>query len=115
MATTASRRGTAVLAVRRPRAATGLVGIDALAREAGLHPKLVRRLVALGVVDPVGGTGAAPMFAPDAPARLARAERLRRDLGLNYAGAVLALELLARIDELEARLRRYEPPPRPPR
>jgi hypothetical protein len=30
--------------------------------------------------------------------------RLRRDLGLNYAGAVLASELLARIDELERRL-----------
>jgi hypothetical protein len=28
---------------------------------------------------------------------------------LSYAGAVLACELLARIDELEERLRRYEP------
>jgi hypothetical protein len=35
---------------------------------------------------------------------LARAVRLRRDLGLNYAGAVLACELLARIDELERQL-----------
>ena len=35
---------------------------------------------------------------------LARASRLRRDLGLNYSGAVLACELLARIDELEQRL-----------
>jgi hypothetical protein len=31
--------------------------------------------------------------------------RLRRDLGLNYAGAVLATELLARIEELEQRSR----------
>jgi hypothetical protein len=31
--------------------------------------------------------------------------RLRRDLGVNYAGAVLASELLARIDDLEQRLR----------
>jgi hypothetical protein len=30
--------------------------------------------------------------------------RLRRDLGLNYAGAVLASELLSRIDDLEQRL-----------
>jgi len=42
--------------------------------------------------------------APDAAARLARTVRLRRDLGLNYAGAILACELLARIDDLEARL-----------
>ena len=41
-------------------------------------------------------------------ARIAAAARLRRDLGLNWAGAVLACELLARIDELERRLRRYE-------
>ena len=34
--------------------------------------------------------------------------RLRRDLGLNYAGALLACDLLARIDDLEARLRLYE-------
>jgi hypothetical protein len=35
---------------------------------------------------------------------VARAERLRRDLGLNYPGAVLVCELLDRISELEARL-----------
>ncbi len=43
--------------------------------------------------------------------RLARAVRLRRDLGLNYAGAMLACDLLDRIDELERRLRRYEEVP----
>jgi hypothetical protein len=31
---------------------------------------------------------------------LASAERLRRELGLNYAGALLAYELLARIENL---------------
>ena len=73
-----------------------LLDIEALARRAGLHPDLVRRLVRLGAVDPADW---------DAAARLARITRLRRDLGLNYAGAILACELLARIDELEARTR----------
>jgi hypothetical protein len=81
--------------VRRPGAAQP-VAIEALARESGLHPELVQRFVQLGLLDP-------PPFPRDAAARLARARRLRRDLGLNYAGAVLACELLARIDELEAR------------
>ena len=71
-------------------------------------PELVRRLIRLGLLEPSGSL-AAPLFPRDAAARLARAVRLRRDLGLNYAGAVLACELLARIDELEGRLRRYEP------
>jgi chaperone modulatory protein CbpM len=85
-----------------------LVEIEVLAREAGLHPELVRRFVALGLLDPSGGSAEAPVFPRDAAARLARAARLRRDLGLNYAGAILACELIARIEELEARLARYE-------
>jgi hypothetical protein len=97
------------LVVRRERAPGGpLVGREALAREAGMHPELVRRLVALGLLERAGGTAAAPLYPAAAAARLARAARLRRDLGLDYAGAVLACELLERIDELEARLRRYE-------
>jgi hypothetical protein len=73
--------------------------LDALARDAGMHPDLVARFIRLGLVDPAeAGAGA----------RLAQAARLRRDLGIGYSGAVLACQLLARIDELEARLRRYE-------
>ena len=85
-----------------------LVPTDAagLARRAGLHPDLVRRLIHLEAVDP---------WRVDAAARLARMSRLRRDLGLNYAGAILACDLLARIEELEARLNRYEPPRPTPR
>jgi hypothetical protein len=92
---------THALVVRRER--RPVVGLEALAREAGLHPELVRRLIALGLLERAGGTVADPLYALGAAARLARAARLRRDLGLNYAGAVLACELLARIDALEAR------------
>jgi hypothetical protein len=73
-----------------------LVDTVALARKTGLHPELVRRLVTLGAVDPADW---------DAPARLSRITRLRRDLGLNYAGAILACELLERIERLEAQTR----------
>jgi hypothetical protein len=84
------------------RQSTDPIEVRVLAREAGIHPDLVRRFVALGLLD-------ARVQPRDAAAILARAARLRRDLGLNYAGAVLASELLARIEVLERRLSRYEP------
>jgi hypothetical protein len=84
------------------RRSTDPIEVRVLAREAGIHPDLVRRFVALGLLE-------SRLTPRDAAARLARAARLRRDLGLNYAGAVLACELLARIDDLERRLSRYEP------
>jgi hypothetical protein len=82
--------------VSRPRA---VIEIEIVARDAGMHPALVERLMRAGLAD---------LEPPDAAARLARTARMRRDLGLNFAGAVLACELLARIDDLQDRLRRYE-------
>jgi hypothetical protein len=80
-------------------ASAKIVEVTTLGRASGVHPELVRRFVALGLLEP---------GAPDAAERLARAARLRRDLGIGYGGAILAIRLLDRIDELEARLRRYE-------
>jgi hypothetical protein len=81
-----------------------LVALDVLAREAGLRRAVVSRFVALGLLEPAGGTPERPLFARNAAALVAAAARLRRDLGLNYAGAALACELLARIERLEQRL-----------
>lgn len=103
MSTTA-RPAAARLAVRRP---AGALSVETIARDAGVHPELVRRLVALGLLDISPGNG---RFPTDAASQVARAVRLRRDLGLNYAGAVLAGELLDRIELLERRLRALEPP-----
>jgi hypothetical protein len=72
-----------------------------VASAAGVRPELARAFFGYGLLEPPEEVAAM---------QLALATRLRRDLGLNYAGAALACELLARIDELEARLRRYEAP-----
>ena len=110
MATTA--RSIASPGARLVPRGEGGISLNLLATQAGLHPDLVRRLVGLGLVQPRGGTRAAPLFRRQDAALLNRALRLRRDLGLNYAGAILACELLTRIDELEARLRAAAPPQR---
>ncbi len=77
------------------------VELVVIARQAGVRVTLVRRYVEFGLFDPCAGTSQSPLFEPSCASRLAKAERLRRDLGLNYAGAVLACELLDRIRELE--------------
>jgi hypothetical protein len=110
---TARFRGSGTRLARRTPGAPVLVEIEVLAHEAGLHPDLVARFVQLGLLEPRIGADSVARFPRDAAGRLARADRLRRDLALNYAGAVLAVELLARIDRLEERLSRYEPPDRP--
>jgi chaperone modulatory protein CbpM len=107
--TSPSAQRSALLVVHRRRN-PGPIELEALAREAGLHPDLVRRFVQLGLLEPMPGPWGTPRFPRDAAARLARASRLRRDLSLSYSSAVFATELLARIDELEARLRIYESP-----
>ena len=77
-----------------------------VATQCGLHPELVERFVALGIIEPVDDHD--DRFTPDATRRIQRLLRLRRDLGISYNAAGLILELLERIDDLEARLRRYE-------
>jgi hypothetical protein len=80
------------------------VELRVVARHAGVRIALARRYLAFGLFDPCAGTSEAPLYAPTCSSRLAKAERLRRDLGLNHAGAVLVCELLDRIGELEDRL-----------
>jgi hypothetical protein len=100
----ATRTRHAVQLVRTHSAGPQLVTLESLALETGLHPDVIRRFVQVGLLAPRGGTAAAPLFAEQDAPLLARAARLRRDLGVNYAGAVLASELLARIEDLEQRL-----------
>jgi DNA-binding transcriptional MerR regulator len=101
---TTETRVTLVPVAVRPRT----INIEAVARESGLHPEVVRRFVKIGLIEPAEDGSQSPRFALDAPAMLARAARLRRDLGLGYGGAVLASQLLDRIGQLEAQLRNQE-------
>jgi MerR HTH family regulatory protein len=79
------------------------VELAVVARQAGVRIAVARRYLEFGLFEPRPDSGAAPRYDPRSAGRVARAERLRCDLGLNFAGAVLVCELLDRIRELEAR------------
>jgi len=73
----------------------------------GIHPGLLDRFVRLGLVDTVGRDRRSGewFFSMEAVPRIRKIMRLRRDLGINYPGIAVVLELLRRIEDLESRLR----------
>lgn len=79
------------------------VELAVVARRAGVRIALVRRYLEFGLFEPHSEPAEPPLYDSHSAARIAQAERLRRDLGLNFAGAVLVCELLDRIRELEGR------------
>jgi DNA-binding transcriptional MerR regulator len=89
-------------------ASENLLSAEDLARLARLHPEMVDRLIDWGLIDPVERQPQL-MFPETAVPRIWRIMRLRRDLGINWAGIGVVLDLLDKIDRLErenARLRR---------
>ncbi|MFE5401958.1 chaperone modulator CbpM [Streptomyces sp. NPDC056580] len=82
------------------------LSLQTVARRSGVHPDLIRRFVALGLVEAERDASGGLVFEPTAPAVLARVQRLRTGLCLNYASIGLVLDLLDHISMLEAALRR---------
>jgi DNA-binding transcriptional MerR regulator len=78
--------------------------LDALATAAGLHPALVERFVAYGLLDPVNSDERVARFNVPALRRLLTICRLRDDLGINLAGVAVVLDLLGQIEELRREL-----------
>jgi chaperone modulatory protein CbpM len=70
----------------------------------GIHAELVIEMVSEGIAEPSGSSPVNWLFNGPALKRVQRALRLQRDLGLNLAGAALALDLLEELEEL----RRHE-------
>lgn len=73
---------------------------DDLAAAAGISPATLTRLVRAGLVEPVAPGGR--VFTAATAARLRRMLRLRADLGVNLVGAAIIVDLLERLDRLNA-------------
>ena len=84
--------------------------LDVFATHCGLHPDMVRRMVALGLLACRQDARGDLWFEPSALVTVARIQRLRSGLGLNYAAIGLVLDLLDRIEELESASRRRRTP-----
>jgi chaperone modulatory protein CbpM len=92
--------GYALVLVRRER-----LNLGAFARQTHTHPDLIRRLVALGLLDAERDAAGELWFAPSQVAAMGRVQRLRAGFALNYAAIGLVIDLLDRISDLEAALR----------
>lgn len=79
--------------------------LGAFVRESGTHPELIRRFVALGLLEAHQDRTGELWFSDGQLAALGRVQRLRAGFALNYAAIGLVSELLDRIATLEAALR----------
>jgi hypothetical protein len=83
--------------------------VETFAHLTGLHPDMVRRWVALGLLDGTWDSRRRLWLEPSQVAAAARLQRLRVGLALNYAALGLVADLLDRIAALEATASRTRP------
>ena len=77
---------------------------DVVAATVGARRSLVVRLAKEGLIETVDSGTDEPLLPRRAVFRLRRMQRLRRDLGVNFAGAAVILDLVGRIEELNREL-----------
>jgi chaperone modulatory protein CbpM len=75
-----------------------------LSRACGKPAEWILALVEEGVIEPVGTDQTRWHFAGYCLRRVRIVQRLQTDLGLNLAGAALALELLEEVEALRSRI-----------
>jgi chaperone modulatory protein CbpM len=84
------------------------LSLAGLCRACQLPAERVFELVEEGVIEPVGRDPAHWRFQGISVRRVHCAQRLAQDLGVNVAGAALAIDLLEELERLRARLHRLE-------
>ena len=77
---------------------------DVVAKTVGARRALIVRLVQRGLIETLDGPTDEPLVPRRAVVQLRRMQRLRRDLGVNFAGAAVILDLVGRIEQLNREL-----------
>lgn len=86
-----------------------LLTLREVAYRCGVHPELIDRLSRLGLIDAVDfSLSGEALFHREVIGVIGRIMRLRNELGVNYAGVGVILELMERIEALEDTIRDLE-------
>ena len=104
------RRVYPLICLKKRKGGFPFLRMSDLAIRCQVRPKLIERFVCLGLVDPHQQNLPARewLFESETEVRVKKILRLRNDLSINYSGIAVVLDLLERIDELEARIRELE-------
>jgi len=106
------RRANLPVLLRYTRSGFPYLRLSDVAVRCMVHPSLVDRFVRLGLVDPVDLNDEPEQwrFDRNVVPQINKIIRLRNELGINYSGIGVILDLLERIDFLETRIRDLENP-----
>jgi chaperone modulatory protein CbpM len=85
------------------------VTLAQLCEACAVHAEAIEAMMEEGIVAPIGGGVSKWRFTRSSVVRVRTVLRMQRDLNVNLAGAALALDLLERIEALQARLRLFDP------
>jgi len=77
---------------------------EVVAEACGTRASLVMRLAERGLIETVTSAADEPLVPRRVVIQLRRMQRLRRDLGVNFAGAAVILDLVGRIEQLNREL-----------
>jgi hypothetical protein len=77
---------------------------DVVAETIGARRSLVVLLARQGLIETLESESSEPLLPRRAVVQLRRMQRLRRDLGVNFSGAAIILDLVKRIEQLNGEL-----------
>lgn len=77
---------------------------DVVAERIGARRSLVVRLARAGLIETIESESSEPLLPRRTVVQLRRMQRLRHDLGVNFSGAAIILDLVKRIELLNREL-----------
>lgn len=76
-----------------------------LCRACDVHAEMISEMIDFGIIEPCGDVAPKLQFSGSCLWRVSTVVRLQSDLGINLAGAALALDLLEELRDLRQQLK----------